>query len=219
MSLTNPKMENGMNKVDDCKKVTTSNSGAARDAGGIPERVRIQPWAAEQGRLRSVRLAVASLAAAVLLSTMPAMAQNLGLSVDQLIEQLGSAAEVAGQPLEFRELSCIENEKPGSSDQKIVSCTHMLGNGRLLITNSEPDGPLLDIATQPWEGGENGAGAMMIAWIAAAINDGEPDEYGPAANELAGAATSGGDGSATIGEVSFFVLDLGGDLTITAMAQ
>jgi len=60
---------------------------------------------------------------------------------------------------------------------------------------------------------------MMIAWISAAINEGDPSEYGPEANALVEAAASAGDGSASIGQAGFFVLDLGGDLTITAQAQ
>ncbi len=208
-----------MNQVDDYKRLTTPNPPTAREADGVRDRVRFWPGAALQALRRSVKLAAASLATAALLSATPVMAQNLGLSVDQLIERIGKAANAAGAPLEFRKLNCLENEKPGSPDQKIVSCTHMMGAGRLLISNSEPGGPLIDISTQPWGGGENGPAAMMIAWISAAINDGDPTEYGPAANALVNAITSGGDGSASIGQAGFFVLDLGGKLTITAHAN
>ncbi|GEM_PF-3020195 len=171
------------------------------------------------GLRRAVRFVAGSLVAVFLLSTTPVMAQNLGLTIDQLIERLDAAADAAGAPLEFRELNCLENEKPGSPDQKIVSCSHMMGQGRLLISNAEPEGPLIDIATQPWGGGENGPAAMMIAWISAAINEGDPAEYGPAANALVNTVASDGNGSASIGKAGFFVLDLGGDLTITAQAQ
>lgn len=199
------------------KSLTRNNAGCSIRIGSLNGAGK--PEDTVHGLKHSFLLVVTSFVVMVLLSMSPVQAQNLGLSVDQLIERLGSAAETADQPLEFREPGCIENEKPGSPDQKIVSCTHMLGSGRLLITNSEPDGPLLDIATQPWDGSENGTGAMMITWITAAINGGEPSEYGPAANALVSAATSGGDGNATMGKVGFFVLDLGGKLTITAMAQ
>ena len=167
--------------------------------------------------IKTVRLTVAlPLVVGLLLSAAPAGAQNLGLNVDQLIERLGASASAAGEPLEFRELSCVENEKPGSPGEKIVSCSYMMGEGRLLISNAEPEGPLLDIATQPWDGGENGPAAMMIAWIAAAINEGDPAEYGPEANAMVNAVASDGNASASLGKAGFVVFELGGDLTITA---
>lgn len=76
------------------------------------------------------------------------------MTIDQFIERVGAAANAAGTTLEFRELSCLENDKPGSPGEKIVSCTHMMGDGRLLISNAEPEGPLIDIAIQPWGAGK-----------------------------------------------------------------
>ncbi len=208
-----------MIKVNDCEALAVPNSRPAHQIGAIRGRLRFCSGTATQRMRRALRLAGAPLTAAALLSATPAMAQNLGLTVDQLIERLGAAANAAGAPLEFRELNCLENEKPGNPDEKIVSCSYMMGEGRLLISNSEPEGPLIDIATQPWGGGENGPAALMIAWISAAINEGEPAEYGPAANALVNAVASDGNGNASIGKAGFFVLDLGGDLTITAQAQ
>ena len=170
--------------------------------------------------IKTIFLTVAlPLVVGLLLSGAPVQAQNLGLTIDQLIERVGAAADAAGTPLEFRELNCLENDRPGSPDQKIVSCSYMMGEGRMLLSNSEPEGPVIDIATQSWDGGENGPAAMMIAWISAAINEGDPAEYGPAANALVDAVASDGNGSASIGKAGFFVLELGGDLTITAHPQ
>lgn len=149
----------------------------------------------------------------------PLQAGTLGLSVDQLIERIRTASEAAGAPLSFQELACMENPKPGDATQTIASCTHSLGDGRLLITNAEPSGPLLDISTQPWEGGSGGPGAAMISWIASAINDAASTSYREAADDLAQTATASGNGSATMGNVAFYVLDFDGKLTITAQAQ
>ncbi len=174
--------------------------------------------AAGRGLKRLYTAAATSVLAASLMMA-PLQAQNLDLSVDQLIERIGEMADGAGETLEFKELSCVENDNPANPDEKIVSCTHMLGEGRLLISNAQPEGPLLDIATQPWDGGENGPGAMMIAWIAAAINDGDPSEYGPMANALVSTTAAEGMGDASIGQVSFFVIDMDSKLTITAQAN
>ncbi|GAA6203168.1 hypothetical protein [Aquicoccus sp. SU-CL01552] len=154
-----------------------------------------------------------------LAGTVPVQAGTLGLSVDQLIEKISAASEAAGAPLSFQELACMENPKPGDATQMIVSCTHSLGDGRLLITNAEPSGPLLDISTQPWEGGSGGSGAAMISWIASAINDAASPSYREAADDLANTATASGNGSATMGNVAFYVIDFDGKLTITAQAQ
>ncbi len=206
-----------------CNDFTTQKSLARINAGCSIRMDSLtgpgNPKDTVQGLKHSFLLAVTSFVLMVLLSVSPLQAQNLGLTIDQLIERLGKASNAAGVPLEFKKLSCIENEKPGSPDEKIVSCSHMLGSGRLLITNSQPGGPLIDIATQPWEGSENGPGAMMISWIAAAINGGEPAQYGPAANSLVNVATTRGSGDAAIERVYFAVLDLGGKLTITAHAK
>ncbi len=212
-----------MIKKIDCNDFTTSKSLTRNNAGCSIRMGSLngpgKPEDTVQGLKHSFLLVVTSFVVMVLLSVSPVMAQNLGLSVDQLIERISRAANAVGKPLKFRKLNCLENEKPGSPDQKIVSCSHTMGSGRLLISNSEPEGPLIDIATQPWDGGENGPAAMMIAWISAGINDGNPNEYGPAANALVNAVTARGDGSASIGKVNFVVLDLGGKLTITAHAQ
>lgn len=171
-------------------------------------------------RVKHALRTVATLAVvAGLASTAPVQAQNLGLTVDQLIERISAASEAAGDPLSFQELACMENPKPGDETQTIASCTHSLGDGRLLITNGEPSGPLLDISTQPWEGGSGGPGAAMIYWIASAINDGASSSYRDAADDLAKTVAASGNGSATMGQAAFYVFDFDGKLTITAQAQ
>ncbi|KFB09021.1 hypothetical protein [Nitratireductor basaltis] len=142
-----------------------------------------------------------------------AQAQNLGLTLDQYIAGFEAASKAAGDPLSAQQLSCMENAKPGDGAQKIVSCTFTLGGGRLLITNADPDGPLLDIATQPWPGE---TGAQIISWIAGAINEADPSTFSAAAEDLAEAVAAKGEGTATLGRSNFYVLDLGGNMTITA---
>ncbi len=150
MNSTNLKMEKKMNRIDDCKRLAVPEARPAHEIGTIRGRLRFWPGTATRRMRHALRLAGATLTAMALLSATPAMAQNLGLTIGQLIERLGAAADAAGTPLEFREPSCLENDKPGSPGEKIVSCTHMMGDGRLLISNAEPERPLTDIATRPW---------------------------------------------------------------------
>lgn len=150
---------------------------------------------------------------AILFCPLSAQSQDLGLSVEQLIAEVEAASEASGDPLSAQKLSCAENAKPGNAAQNIVSCTFTLGGGRLLITNAKPEGQLLDIATQPWPGG---TGARIISWIAGAINEADPSTYSAEAEDLAETVAAKGEGTATIGRSNFYVLDLGGNLTITA---
>lgn len=160
----------------------------------------------------------APLTVGILLTTAPVQAQNLGLTIDQLIEQVGAASDAAGETLSFQEQRCVENPKPGDKTQTIISCLHRLGERRTLITNAEPEGPLLNISTAPWDGGEGSSGAMMISWIASAINDSETSTWRDSADSLVNtaAAAASGVGSATMGRVDFTVLDSDGKLTIGA---
>ncbi|MCD7058640.1 hypothetical protein [Pelagibacterium xiamenense] len=147
---------------------------------------------------------------------LPAHAQTLGLTTEQFIAGIEAASQTTGEPLSFQELACAENPMPGDATKTIVSCTFTLGGGRLFITNAEPDGPLLDISTQPWAGGEGGAGSQMISFIAATINDADPSAFRADAESLIETVADNGDGSATMGQISFYVLDFDGNLTITA---
>lgn len=165
---------------------------------------------------RSVLSIAAPLTVGVLLTTAPVQAQNLGLTIDQLIEQVSAASGAAGEALSFEEQRCVENPKPGDKTQTVISCLHRLGEGATLITNAEPEGPLLSISTRPWDGGEGSSGALMISWIASAINDSVPSDWRDSADSLVVTAVADGVGSATMGRVDFTVLSSDGRLTIGA---
>lgn len=168
---------------------------------------------------RSVFPIAAPLTLGILLTTAPVQAQNLGLTIDQLIERVGAASDAAGETLSFQERRCVENPKPGDKTKTVISCLHRLGEGRTLITNAEPEGPLLNISTRPWDGGEGGAGALMISWIASAINGSEPSAWRDAADSLVDTAAADGVGGSTMGRIDFTALASNGKLTIGATAN
>jgi hypothetical protein len=165
---------------------------------------------------RSIFSNVSLFTAANLLAIAPVQAQNLGLTADQLVEQITAASNTAGKTLRFEQHRCAENPKPGDNTQKVISCLYRLGERRTLITNAEPEGSLLNISTRPWDGGEGSSGALIISWIAATINGNEPVDWDEAADSLLKTAAADGVGGATMGRVDFTVLDSNGKLTIGA---
>lgn len=168
---------------------------------------------------RSIYSIAGLLTVGILFATAPVQAQNLGLTVDQLIGKVGAASDAAGETLSFEKQRCVENPKPGDKTQTVISCLYRLGERRTLITNAEPEGQLLNISTRPWVGGEGSSGALMISWIASAINGSEPSAWRDAADSLVNTAAADGAGSATMGRVDFTALDSNGKLTIGATAN
>ncbi len=169
--------------------------------------------------LKKFNIRKGALLAFLICLTGPVGAADMGLSLDEFINRVTASAEAADEKMQISALGCQENPKPGEPTATIQSCTHMLGGGRLLIANSDVGGNLLDIATQPWASEAEGPGSQMITWIAAAVNQNAPGDHEDAASTLVNAATTEGFGSATLGNVAFVVMDLGGSLTITAMAE
>lgn len=149
----------------------------------------------------------------------PATAADLGLDLDLLLQRLDGAATASGATFKAAKLACAENPMPGNADQRIVSCTHSLGGGKMLITNAATEGPLIDIATQTWAGGEDGPAVDMIAWLAAAANDAAPGDYRAPANALVSDATANDTATANLGKASFFVMAMGGELVIAVSGQ
>lgn len=143
------------------------------------------------------------------LAASPAAGQSLGLDLATFIGRLDVTS---------KELACMENPKPGDDSQIIVSCTHSLGDGRLLISNSQPDGPLIDIATQPWTASD-GSAANMVASIAAALGGGQASTFIEPSRKLVDGALADGSAGGEIGPAAFYLLDFGGKITITTQAR
>lgn len=141
-----------------------------------------------------------------------AQASDLGVSVEELLGKLETSAAADGVSLEIQKVACAENPMPGDATRKIVSCSHGLGDSRVLITNADPSGPLLDIATQMWP--EDSA-AAAVSWIAGALNGNGAGDHSAVAAKLVSQAKAANLSSGVIGKGEFFIMSSGPNYMIT----
>ena len=142
----------------------------------------------------------------------PAQASNLGLSLDDLLTRLQASAKSDGVSLSIEKLFCGENPMPGDATKKIMSCSHTLGDGKMIITNTDPAGPLIDINTQRWSKDE---APKMVSWIAGAINNDDAAGHVEAAAKMITEAKASNIGAGTLGKGEFSVLSMGEDFVIS----
>lgn len=146
------------------------------------------------------------------LSLGTANASDLGISIEGLLEKLEVSAAADGVQLEVRKVACAENPKPGDESKKIVSCSHGLGNSRVLITNADPSGAVLDIATQMWP---EANAAAAVSWLAGALNGNSASDHSAVAVKLVAEAKSANLSSGVIGMGEFFVMSSGPNYMIS----
>ena len=154
-------------------------------------------------------------AAFAALSTLPANASDLGLSVDTLLKGLTDNAQASGTSLTPKKIGCRENKKPGDPSMTITSCSHMIGPGKILITNADPSGPLLDISTQRWKAGTDGPAVQMISSLAATLTGTPVDGHRPTANKAVQSAIANKTSATTIGAYTFYLMDFGNSIVIS----
>ena len=154
-------------------------------------------------------------AALTALHASPANARDLGIDLETLLKGLSTHASAAGAPLKMKKVGCRENKKPGDPTQKIMSCSHLLGPGKLIITNADPAGPLLDVSTQRWEAGANGPAANMMSWLASTLAGGAPADHMANANSAVEKAAKNKTSATEIGPTAFYVMDFGSSMVIS----
>lgn len=159
---------------------------------------------------------VAAWAACLLLTTAgPADARDLGIDLETLLEGLTTHAAAAGMPLEVKKVGCRNNPKPGDATKTIVSCSHLLGPGKILITNADPSGPLLDINTQRWAAGADGPAVKMMTWLAAVLTGQPPSSHDASANGAVTGAAANKTSSTDIAGYAFVMMDFGNSMVIS----
>ena len=166
--------------------------------------------------MKSSTLRFLAVAAATLtLSAPSAQARDLGLNLDDLLKNLTNSAAAAGSPLKTKKVGCRENKKPGDATKTIISCSHLLGTGKILITNADPSGPLIDVNTQRWDAGDNGPAANMVSWLAAALTKTEPASHMATSNKAVKQAQANKTSATDIDGFSFVMMDFGNSMVIS----
>ena len=160
-------------------------------------------------------LKICTITAALLFSTSSVFAGNLGVSLDELLENIETSAKIEGGSLEIKKINCGENPMPGDATKKIISCSHSLRGDKLFITNSELSGKLLDISTQSWPEAEAG---KMIGWIASALNNKDANSHSSDAAKLVAEAKKSNIGSGNIGKGGFIAMLMGNAYMISVSA-
>ncbi|MEM7429874.1 MAG: hypothetical protein AAF441_27715 [Pseudomonadota bacterium] len=143
-----------------------------------------------------------------------ANAADLGLNVETLLKGLTENAQTAGAPLKVKKVGCRENKKPGDATKKIMSCSHLVGAGKVLITNADPSGPLLDVSTQRWKAGADGPAVQMMSWLAGTLTGTPAAGHTATANKAVETAITNRTSATTIGDYTFTLLDFGNSIMI-----
>lgn len=149
--------------------------------------------------------------AGVLMSSL-GFAQSV--SVEDFASNIGDKISAKHEGIALSKLSCMENPKPGAADEKIQSCIYSLGAGRMLIANAETDGALLDFSTQSYSSTELDLASDMVAVIAGEINGDDPANFADQAQTIVTNAANANDATEVFGAVQFYILNMGGALTI-----
>ena len=169
-----------------------------------------------QAFVSKVLVRAAALSACLLLAMAgPASAKDLGIDLKTLLEGLTQHAAAAGKPISVKKVGCRENPKPGDASKKIVSCSHLLGPGKVLITNADPSGPLLDINTQRWAAGADGPAVEMTTWLSAVLSGQPPANHAAGANDAVKKALADKTSSTDIAGYAFNMMDFGNNMVIS----
>ena len=160
-------------------------------------------------------LKICTIATTIILSTSSVFAGNLGISLDELLNNIEKSAKTDGGSLEIKKINCAENPMPGDASKKIVSCSHSLRGDKIFITNAELSGKLLDISTQSWSEADAG---KMIGWIAAAVSKKDANSLNTDATKLVAEAKKSNVGSGEIGKGSFIAMLMGNAYLISVSA-
>lgn len=160
--------------------------------------------------MNGIKVSVAIMS--LMVSGSVAQASDLGVSVEELLGMLETSAAADGVGLEIKKVACAENPMPGDESKKIISCSHGLGDSRVLITNADPSGPLLDLATQMWP---EGNAAAAVSWIAGALNGNGASDHSAVAAKLVAEAKAANLSSGVIGKGEFFIMSSGPNFMIS----
>ena len=151
----------------------------------------------------------------VSLSATPTQAGDLGIDLSTLLKGLNERAAAAGSAFKVRKIGCRENKKPGDASKKIVSCSHVLGPGKILITNADPAGPLLDVNTQRWEAGSNGPAVNMMSWMAGVLTSTPSENHTASANQAVKKAQANKTSATDVDGFNFVMMDFGNSMVIS----
>ncbi len=145
----------------------------------------------------------------------PANAKDLDLNVDTLLKGISQNAEAAGALLKVRKVGCREDKKPGDAGKMIMSCSHIAGPGKIVITNADPSGPLVDISTQRWKAGTDRPAVQMMTWLAGTLTGTPAAEHQGTANKAVESAVADKTSATTIGTYTFYLMDFGNSIVIS----
>lgn len=160
-------------------------------------------------------LKIYTITSATLLYATSSFAGDLGISLDELLNNIENSAINDGNTLQVKKISCVENPMPSDVSKKIMSCSHSLRGDKIFITNAKLSGSLLDISTQSWPEAEAG---KMIGWIAAAVSKNNAASHNTSATKLIAEAKKSNIGSGAIGNGSFVAMLMGDAYMISVSA-
>lgn len=147
--------------------------------------------------------------------SLPANAANLGLTIDTLLKGLNENAQAAGSSITAKKVGCREGKNPMNPSQKVTTCSHVIGDGKVLISNSDLSGPLIGINTQRWEAGTDGPAVQMTTWLASAVTNTPADSHKAAANKAVEEAVANKTSSMQAGDYTIYLMDFGNSIAIT----